>query len=77
MDIEELKKLVVEAFPSATVEVTGDGYHHEVIVVSEIFENQSLVNRQKSIYKVLSSQIQSGELHALSIKAKTPAEWQA
>lgn len=77
MELEKLSQLISDAFPDAKVEVKGDGYHYEVLVVSQSFENQSLVQRQKSVYAAVTPHIQSGELHALSIKAKTPQEWQS
>lgn len=75
MELNIIKQVLQDAFPDAQVEVKGDGYHHEVVVVSNDFEGQSLVVRQQSIYKLFAEQIQSGELHALTIKAKTPEEW--
>jgi acid stress-induced BolA-like protein IbaG/YrbA len=77
MELEKLKQLIETAIPTATVEVKGDGYHFEVLVVSDQFQNQSTLVRQKSVYAAVSTQIQSGELHALSITAKTPEEWQS
>lgn len=77
MELNKIQQVLQEAFPNAKIKVDGDGYHYEVIVISDAFENLSLVARQQSIYKLFTKQIQSGELHALSIKAKTPAEWEA
>lgn len=77
MDLNTIKQILEGAFPEAEIEVKGDGYHHEVIIISPTFENQSLVARQQRVYKLFTKQIESGELHALSIKAKTPAELQS
>jgi acid stress-induced BolA-like protein IbaG/YrbA len=39
-----------------------------------IFEGLSLLARQKMVLAVVRTDIDSGELHALSIKARTPSE---
>ena len=38
------------------------------------FEGLSLIARQRRVYQALGNNIQTGEIHALSIKAKTPQE---
>ena len=48
----------------------------EAIVVSEAFAGLSPVKKQQMVYAPLNEHITSGELHALTIKAYTPAEWE-
>ncbi|KAK6947131.1 Fe-S metabolism associated domain, SufE-like [Dillenia turbinata] len=50
--------------------------HFNVMVVSEEFEGKSLVKRHRAIYSLLQEELQNG-LHALSIEAKTPSEFNA
>ncbi|MEM8948447.1 MAG: BolA family protein [Pseudomonadota bacterium] len=47
--------------------------HFRLLVVSERFENCSRVERQRLIYQVLGD-LMVTDIHALSIKALTPAE---
>jgi acid stress-induced BolA-like protein IbaG/YrbA len=47
------------------------------VAISELFEGLSAVKRQQLIYGALTDEIASGALHAISIKAYTPAQWQA
>ena len=54
--------------------MTGDGRHFEALVVSEAFEGKSLIQRHRMVLATVNSEIASDELHALSIKAKTPDE---
>lgn len=77
METSKIKELIVAAIPDAEVEVKGDGYHYEVLVLSPSFAGQSALQRQRTVYQAVMDNIQSGELHALSIKAKTHEEWQA
>ena len=74
MEIEKVKALIESGLPGATVEVTGDGRHFEAIVVSAAFEGKSLIQRHRMVLATVSAEIASDELHALSIKARTPAE---
>lgn len=72
--IDELKRSVEDAFPGAAVEVAGEGNRFEVRVVSETFEGQSRVKRQQAVYGAIGEYIQSGAVHAVTIRAVTPAE---
>jgi acid stress-induced BolA-like protein IbaG/YrbA len=72
----EIKSLIQSELAGSEVAVEGDGYHYQVSVVSDEFESLSRVQRQKRIYKILGDKVKSGELHALSIKTFTHAEWE-
>lgn len=56
--------------------VRGDGSHFQVIAVSEQFAGMSRVKKQQTIYAPLMEYISDNRIHALSIKAYTPDEWQ-
>ncbi|WP_373741531.1 BolA family protein [Neisseria sp.] len=55
---------------------TGGG-HYAVLVVSAAFENVGRVNRQRMVKDLLRDLFSDGLIHALSIKAATPAEYSA
>lgn len=59
------------------VQVVADGNHVSVTVVGNLFEGLRAVQRQQKVYGVLNDLIASGDIHAVNIKAYTPAEWQA
>lgn len=76
MDPQEIKDMIEAGIPGCTAIVNGDdGSHFDAIVVAEEFDGQSLVNKQRMVYGTLGDSITSGRLHALSIKAYTPAQW--
>ena len=52
------------------------GFHLEVIIVSPEFEGQNLVQRHRKVYEVM-GELMKHEIHALSMKTHTPAEWAA
>lgn len=70
----DVTKLIEDGIPGANVVVNGDGYKYETLVISETFEGLSSLKRHQAVYAAVNSAITSGELHALTITAKTPAE---
>jgi acid stress-induced BolA-like protein IbaG/YrbA len=74
MEIERVKELIETGLPGCTATVTGDGRHFEALVVSDVFEGKSLIQRHRMVLDAVKAQVASDELHAISIKAKTPAE---
>jgi stress-induced morphogen len=55
----------------------GSETHFKVVVVSSRFENQSLVERHRAVNALLREEFETKGLHALSIVAKTPQQWEA
>ena len=74
MTIEEIENLIKAGIKGANVTMKGDGCSCSTTVISEEFNGKSLLERQKMVLATVRAQIDSGELHALSIKAKTPEE---
>ena len=70
----EIQEMIEQGLDCESVEVTGDGYHFEAFVVSRAFEGKRPVARQQMVYATVQDKIASGELHALSLKTKTPEE---
>ncbi|MFP3029395.1 MAG: BolA family protein [Arsenophonus sp.] len=76
MDTNEIKQLLIEQLKLDEVIVNSDGTNFQIIVVSEMFNGMSLVKQQQVIYSLLMEYIVDNRIHALSIKAYTPAKWQ-
>jgi acid stress-induced BolA-like protein IbaG/YrbA len=74
LETEVIAELIRTGLPGAEVQVTGDGEHFEAIVISDTFEGLSLLKRERLVMETVREQVASGELHALSIKARTPAQ---
>lgn len=51
----------------------GGESHFNLLIVSGAFEGQTRVARQRIVQKLLTDEL-AGPVHALSIKARTPAE---
>ena len=52
----------------------GSETHFKVLIVSEKFAGKPLIKRHREVNTVLSEELKGG-VHALSIVAKTPDQW--
>jgi acid stress-induced BolA-like protein IbaG/YrbA len=75
MTAAELHAIISAGLACEHLEVTGDGRHWEALVVSPEFEGRRLIQRHQRVYATLGERMRTDEVHALSIKALTPAEW--
>lgn len=75
MTAEELQSLIATSLPCEHIEVSGDGRHWSAVIVSPDFEGLRLIARHKKVYDTLGTRIKTDEVHALSMKTHTPAEW--
>jgi acid stress-induced BolA-like protein IbaG/YrbA len=76
MEPIEISTLIEAGFEDATVKVVGDGSHFEALVIASEFEGKRSLARHQLVYKCLGALV-GNEIHALSIRALTPAEWEA
>ena len=77
MTSEELQTIIASGLACEHVELSGDGRHWYATVVSSAFEGQRLSQRHQRVYATLGGRLQTDEVHALSMKTYTPAEWAA
>jgi acid stress-induced BolA-like protein IbaG/YrbA len=77
MTSEELQTIIAAGLPCEHLDVTGDGSHWYATIVSNAFEGLSRIKRQQRVYATLGNRMQTNEVHALSMKTLTPAEWAA
>ncbi|XP_066590970.1 DNA-binding transcriptional regulator BolA [Prorops nasuta] len=80
-----IRKKLEQSLQPKYVEVINESYmhnvpkgaetHFKVVVVSEQFVDQPLIKRHRIINELLNDELQSG-VHALSIVAKTPKQWE-
>lgn len=73
MTERELTDLLLQAFPESEVTVSLNGGHVDIHIISLAFEGLRPVARQQKVYSPLSALIADGTLHAVNIKADTPA----
>jgi len=74
MTPEQIQQLISSHLPAAAVEVSGGEGKYVANVTSDVFAGLTTIKRHKLVYASVNNEIASGELHALTIVAKTPAE---
>ncbi|MDI9329827.1 MAG: BolA family protein [Alphaproteobacteria bacterium] len=75
MDARQLQDIISAALPCEHIEVNGDGRHWYATLVSPAFQGLSRVRRHQLVYSTLGQRMHTDEVHALSMKTLTPAEW--
>lgn len=75
MTADQLKDLIAAGLPCEHLALEGDGRHWFATIVSAQFEGQRLVQRQRMVYATLGNRMATDEVHALSMKTYSPAEW--
>lgn len=76
MEASEIASLIEAGFGDAIVRVASDdNTHFEALVVAQEFDGKRAIARHQLIYKCLGTLV-GNEIHALSIRAFTPAEYQ-
>ena len=74
MNSDDIKILIEASIEDAVVNVSSDdNVHFEAVVISQGFQEKSLVQRHQMVYRSLGDKMQS-EIHALSLTTLTPKE---
>ena len=75
MDNNKLQEIIESYLDDVSdLSVSGQDCNFSIKIVSKDFTNMSTLQRHKSIMKLFSDLLQSGELHAISLDLKSPSE---
>ena len=77
MNAEQLQSIIAAGLPCEHLEVSGDGRHWSAVIVSPAFEGKRAIARHQLVYATLGQRMHTDEVHPLSMKTYTPAEWKA
>ena len=75
MTAEELQAIISAGLRCEHIELSGDGRHWSAVIVSPAFEGKRPIQRHQAVYATLGQRMHTDEVHALSMKTLTPAEW--
>ena len=75
MTADQLQQIIAAGLPCDVCRLEGDGRHWYATVVSTAFEGKRLIQRHQQVYATLGDRMKTDEVHALSMKTFTPAEW--
>jgi len=74
-DLAEVKRLIEDALPGATVEVTdetGTADHLLAVVSAPQFEGLSRIDQHRLVKSAVRERMDDGSIHALSVKTSVP-----
>jgi len=75
MTAEDLRSLIAAGLPCDHLQVDGDGRHWSAVIVSAAFQGKRPIQRHQLVYATLGARMHTDEVHALSMRTLTPAEW--
>jgi acid stress-induced BolA-like protein IbaG/YrbA len=73
---DDVRRYIAQGLDCQHLEVDGDGRHFNAVIVSAAFEGRSRVQRHQLVYAALGERMRE-EVHALSMRTLTPAEFEA
>jgi stress-induced morphogen len=74
-DLGEVRRLIEEALPGATVEVTdqtGTSDHLLAVVSAPQFDGLSRIDQHRLVKAAVKERFDDGSIHALSVKTSVP-----
>lgn len=71
---DDLQRFIAQGMACEHIDVEGDGRHFFATIVSAEFEGTSRIKRHQRVYAALGDRMRE-QIHALSMKTLTPAEW--
>ena len=77
MNADQIKNMIASNLVCEYITLEGDGRHWYATIVSSEFEGKRAIQRHQRVYATLGDKMKTDEVHALSMKAFTPAEWAA
>lgn len=78
MSPEQLKAKIESMKPetkAVITDLTGTQDHYAAVIVSTMFEGKSMIEQHRMIMEFLKAEIDSGEVHALTMKTYTPEQY--
>lgn len=70
----DVERFIANGMACEFLQVEGDGRHFFATIVSAEFEGKPRVRRHQRVYEALGDRMRE-QIHALSMKTLTPAEW--
>lgn len=73
---EKLETLAPGTY-AEVMDLTGTQDHYQAIVVSSVFEGKVKMEQHRLVFGLVKSEVDSGEVHALTLKTFTPSQFEA
>ncbi|CUR53677.1 Uncharacterized protein YrbA [Serratia symbiotica] len=76
MNNDKIKNILMKTLILDKIYVTNNNDYYNIIVISKLFTGISTIKKQQIIYAPLMKYILNKQIHALSIQAYSPEEWE-
>ena len=79
MTPDQLKQKIETLAPETKCDVmdlTGTQDHYQVVIVSPAFEGKIMIQQHRMVMELMKVEVDSGEVHALTMKTFTPDQYQ-
>lgn len=78
MTPDQLKKRIEMLAPGTeanVMDLTGTQDHYQAVVVSPAFQGKLTIEQHRMVFKLVQTEVDSGELHALTLRTFTPEQY--
>ena len=78
MTPDALKARIETLAPGTSAEIidlTGTQDHYQAIIISPAFDGKMMIEQHRMVMGILQSEIDSGEVHALTMRTFSPAQY--
>ena len=58
------------------MDLTGTQDHYQAVVVSSVFQGKMMLEQHRLVYALVQKEMDSGEVHALTLKTFSPAQYE-
>ena len=58
------------------IDLTGTMDHYQAIIISPAFDGKMMIEQHRMVMGILQSEIDSGEVHALTMRTFSPVQYQ-
>ena len=75
----QLKERLESLCPGTHAEVidlTGTEDHYQATIVSPAFEGKLMIEQHRMVFQLVQAEVDSGEVHALTLKTFTPKKFE-
>jgi stress-induced morphogen len=78
MTPSQLKQRLESLAPMTQAEVvdmTGTQDHYQALIISPAFAGKMMIEQHRMVFKLVQAEVDSGEVHALTLKTYTPEQY--
>ena len=70
--LKERLETLAPGTQAEVVDLTGTMDHYQAVIVSPAFMGKMMIEQHRMVFKLVQAEVDSGEVHALTMKTYTP-----